>query len=141
MLTQESRTYYNILEKVITPTALVLIDGDMVKTYLNADVEITDESVDENIESIWDIIKDRKVYHLVVPDSTTHITVEAHQHENPQFDAIKKGEALIIKTLGHRILAKTYISARKQGYPVRVFEHETDAIEWFNSLRVQEDLD
>ena len=138
MLTQRRSTYTDVLEKVVTPTALILVDGDTVKTYLNADVEFTDESANQNVEAVWDLIKNRKVFHLVVPDSTTLITVEAHRYRNVGFESIKKAEALIIKTLGHRILAKTYMSVRKQGYPIRVFEHETDAIHWFDSLREKE---
>ncbi|MCF8464232.1 MAG: hypothetical protein K9G41_05300 [Flavobacteriales bacterium] len=139
MFTTGTHAYSDVLEKVITPTALVLIDGDVVKTYLNPDVEINDQSADENIEAIWDLIKNRKVYHLIVPDATTHITVEAHNYRNLSFESIKKGEALIIKTLGHRILAKIYVTARKQGYPVHIFENEQDAMAWFDSLRMQED--
>lgn len=135
---REQRSTYDILEKVITPTALILIDGDLVKTYLNADVEFTDESANENVEAIWDLIKNRKVYHLVVPDSTTLVTVEAHQYRNPRFESIKKGEALVIKTLGHRILAKAYMAVRKNGYPVRIFENEQDALKWFGSMRSKE---
>ena len=138
MLTQRRSTYTDVLEKVVTPTALILVDGDTVKTYLNADVEFTDESANDNVEAIWDLIKNRKVFHLVVPHSTTLITVEAHRYRNPGFESIKKGEALIIKTLGHRILAKTYMSARKHGYPIRIFEHETDALSWFDCLREKE---
>lgn len=141
MLATENHPYSDVLEKVITPTALVLIDGDVLKTYYNADVDVSNEALEENVEAIWDLIKHRRVFHLVVPDATTLITVEAHQYRNPRFESIKKAEALIIKTLGHRILAKVYIAARKNRYPVRIFEHETEAIEWFNSLREQEDLD
>ncbi len=138
MLTIENHPYSDVLEKVITPTALILIDGDVVKTYLNADVDISNEALEENVEAIWDLIKYRRVYHLLVPDASTHITMDPHQYRNPRFESIKKAEALIIKTLGHRILAKVYMTTRKDGCPIRIFEHEKDAIEWFDSLRAEE---
>jgi hypothetical protein len=125
----------SVLEKVITPTALILVDDDVVKAYLNADVEFTKEAAEDNVEAIWHLIEGREVFHLVVPDSTTHVTMGVEEFGDSRFEAIKKGEAIIVKTLAHRILSKGIVQARKRKYPVRIFDTETEAIDWFNSLR------
>lgn len=138
MFTQTAIRYNGILEKVITPTALILIDDDVVKLYTNPDVDLDYLAAKENVEAIWDIVKDRKVFHLVVPDSATHISLEIDQFGDNRFEAIKKGEALVIKTLGHRILAKAFVRARQHKYPVRIFDCESDALEWFDQLRASE---
>ncbi len=70
------------LDKVITPSALIIIDGDVVKTYTNPDTEFSDESANENAEAIWEFIKDKRIFHLVVPDPTTLVTLEARNYRN-----------------------------------------------------------
>ncbi len=123
------------LEKVITPSALIIIDGDVVKTYTNPDTEFSDESANENAEAIWDFIKDKRIFHLVVPDPTTLVTLEARNYRNDQFESVKRGEAIVIKTLGHRLLAQFYVNERKNDYPVRIFDSETKAMTWINTMK------
>ena len=131
-------TTRSVLEKVITPTALILVDIDVVKVYLNADVELSTEAAEENVEAIWHLVKDREVFHLVVPDSTTHVTMGVEEFGDSRFEAIKKGEAIIVKTLAHRILAGGIVQARKRKYPIKICDTEMEAIDWFDSLRKSE---
>lgn len=122
--------------RIVTPSSLMIIDNDLVITYTNPDMEFSDESADQNVSAIWDIVKNRSIFHLIVPDSSTHVTVEARDYKNERFESIKKAEAIVIKTLGHRLLAQFYLKARKDThYPVRIFESENDAREWFETLR------
>lgn len=125
--------------RIVTSSALIIIDGDVITTYTNPDTEFSDESAEQNVNAIWNVIKDRTFYHLIVPDPSTHVTVEARDYSNPRFDSVKKAEAIVIKTLGHRMLAQFYVKARKgYGFPVRIFESEKDAIAWFDRLRESE---
>jgi hypothetical protein len=124
-----------ILEKIITPSALIILDGDIVKTYTNPDSEFCDDAATENAQAIWGLVKDKRIYHLIVPDPTTLITIEARNYRDNNFESVKKGEAIVIKTLGHRLLAHFYMNVRKNDYPVKVFDCEIKAVEWFNSLR------
>ena len=135
MYYNRSISYSQTLEKIVTPSALIIIDGDVVKTYTNADTEFSDDSAEENLEAIWDLVKNKYVYHLVVPDPTTHITVEARKHRSSNFDSRKRAEAIVIKTLGHRILAQVYMKMRSEQFPVKIFDCEHKAIEWFDTLR------
>lgn len=121
--------------KIVTPSALIIIDGDVVSTYTNPDSEFSGEDADKNIEAIWELIKDKKICHLIVPDPTTHVTVEAREYTNPKFESVKKAEAIVIKTLAHRLLAQFYLAARRgKSYPVRIFDSEIEAKKWFASL-------
>ena len=135
MCNTTTSNYSQTLEKIVTPSALIIIDGDVVKTYTNANTVLSDDDADQNVRAIWELIKDKSVYHLVVPDPTTHITVEAGKYRNDDFDSRKKGEAIVIKTLGHRILAQVYIKMRTSRFPIRIFDCEHKAIEWFDALR------
>lgn len=123
------------MEKVVTPTALIIIDGDVVKNYLNPDVEYTREDSASNFKAFKHLITHSKVFHLVVPDSSTQVTMRVNEVGDEQFEAIKRAEAIIIKTLAHRILSKAFKQVRGLKYPVRVFECEKDALAWFDELR------
>jgi len=132
---KETRTIRPILEKVITPTALILIDDDVVKTYMNADMEFNAEAAADNIEAIWEYVKGKKVYHLAVPDASTQITMGVDEFGDSRFENLKLGEAIIVKTLAHRILAKAFVKVRCSKYPIKMFEDENDALAWFDTLR------
>lgn len=138
MFTTHKKSSEFTLKKVTTPTALILIDGDVVKTYMHPDVEFSAEASEENIEAIWDDIKDKRIFNLLLPDPSTQITVDVRSYENANLESIKRGEAIVIKSLAHRLLAKFYLKPREGRYPTRVFESEAKALEWFDSLRGEE---
>lgn len=123
------------LEKIVTLSSLIIVDGDVVTTYMNADSEFNDDSANENAEAVFDLVSDKSVFHLIIPDPTTHITVAAGNYSNRRFESIKKAEAIVIKTLGHRLLAQFYMDNNKKEYPVKVFNCEKEAMAWFSSLR------
>lgn len=123
------------LKKLVTSSALIMIDGDVVKTYFHPDAEVTEESAEENFEAMWDDVKDMKFYNMIVPDSTTQISIDVRSYDNQPLEDLKKAEALVIKSLAHRILAKFYLNARKHRYPTKVVDTEAEALEWFESLR------
>ena len=123
------------MERLFTSTALIIIEDNVVKTYTNPDVEYDDKAVEENLQAIKDNMDDRKVFNLFIPDPSTHITVEAREFQDNRFERAKLAEALVIRTLGHRILANFYVKARKRKYPVRIFDSEQEALEWFESVK------
>jgi hypothetical protein len=126
----------NSPSRIVTPTSLMIVDNDLVITYTNPDIEFSGESALQNVNAIWHLIKDRSVFHLFIPEPSTHVTVEVGSFQNTRFDSVKRAEAIVIKTLGHRLLAQFYLKARKdKSFPVRIFDNEMDAKEWFNSLR------
>jgi len=101
-----------MMEKVLTSSALIIIDNDVVKTYTNPDMEYDDQAAIENVEAIWEQVKDRRIFNLIVSDPTTHVTVEARGYTHNEFEKLKVAEAIVIKTLGHRILANYYAQAK-----------------------------
>lgn len=133
-LTQRNSNHI-LLKKIVTSSALILIDDDMVKTYFHPDVEVTDESAKENVDAVWNDLKGRHHFSLIVPDSTTQISLDVRSYNNERFEKLKKAEALVIRTLAHRILAKFYLKARPGNYPTKVFDTEADALLWFEELR------
>ncbi len=127
----------DLLQRFVTDSALIIVDQDVVVTYTHPDVEFSGESADANVNHIWENIREKRVYHLIVPDSTTHVTVDATDYSNPQFDSVKEAEAIVINNLGHRLLANFYMKLKRGAYPVRIFNSEAEAFKWFDNLRNQ----
>ncbi|MCB0755470.1 MAG: hypothetical protein KDB98_07760, partial [Flavobacteriales bacterium] len=99
----------NSPSRIVTPTSLMIVDQDVVITYTNPDVEFSGENAVQNVNAIWHLIKGKSVFHLFVPEPSTHVTVEVGSFENTRFDSVKRAEAIVIKTLGHRLLAQFYL--------------------------------
>lgn len=128
----------NSLMKLVTPTALIIKDEDIVKTYLHPNVEVDEEAANYNIEKSLECVNGKPFYHILVADPTTHVTVEVRNYHHEKFETLKKGEAIVIKSLAHRILATGLVAVRKHRYPTKVFDTEAEALKWFDELRGQE---
>ena len=128
----------NSLSKVVTPTALIIKDGDVVKTYLHANVEVDDEAAEYNIERTLECVSGKGFYHLLVADPTTHVTVEVRNYHHEEFESLKLAEAIVLKSLAHRILTTGLLAVRKHRYPTKIFDCESEALKWFNELRKTE---
>lgn len=136
MPTESSFVSTGDMVKLVTSTSLIIIDDDIVKAYINPETEFGNIDADENVEAVLSRIGSKKIYSLVVPDATTHITVEARSYRNEAYEKQKLGEAIVVKELAHRILAKAYIGVvGKTSCPTRIFNSESEAIDWLKSLK------
>ena len=132
----DSVTAVGEMQKLVTSSSLIIIDDDIVSVYINPETEFGNAEADENVEAILSKVGDRKIFSLIVPDTTSRITVEARTYQNKAFDEIKLGEAYVINELAHRILAKAYLTATgKLNCPTRVFNTEAEALVWLIGLR------
>lgn len=122
------------LKKLITPTALIIIEGNLMKTYLNADIEFTEEDADHNIDMCWDFIKDRNVLHMIIPDPTTHIQIDVRNYRNERLESVMKAEAIVLKSLAHKILARAFMTKVGDKYPIKLVDSEQAAIDWFAQI-------
>lgn len=138
MYTTYHKPAKSLLKKFETPSALMMLDGNILKTYMRPDIEYTEEDSDENIATVWDDVKDMKFFHLIVPDSSTQISIDVRNYTNEPFESLKRAEAIIIKSLAHRILAKFYVKPRQNRYPTRIFDTEAEALAWFAELEEQQ---
>jgi hypothetical protein len=136
MIGKSAKNGASVLERVVTPTSLIIIDGDVVKTYTNPYADYSDKAADENVSAIWDLLKDKRFYSLLAPDPSTHISADARSCKNDPIEDRKLAQAIVVKTMGHSILAQFYKNAKKnKKYPVQVFDTEAKALAWFDSLR------
>jgi hypothetical protein len=75
---------------------------------------------------------------LFISDETATYTKEAREYMDNDLEQLKKAEALVVTSLGHRIIANFYTRTRRRHHPVRVFATDWEAVEWINSLRERE---
>ncbi len=114
---------------------MVIVDQDVVKTYGRPDAEFNEEVSERCIQSIWEHVKDKRIFNLLVAHPTTHVTVNVSHYSNDDYEAVKRAEAMVISSLAHRMLVKFYIKSRKLDYPMMVFDTEKKALKWFDELR------
>lgn len=128
------------MDKILTSSTLIIIDGNVVKTYTNPDTEFDELAAEENAAAIWNHLDGRRIFNLIVPDPSTHFTVDARSFKHPEFETLKIAEAIVIRTLGHRILADFRASGKNRNYPIRVFDCENNAMEWFETVKAEKKL-
>ena len=49
---------------------------------------------------------------------------------NEQLNSIRKCQAILLNSLGHRILANFVVKIIKPKYPIKIFTDKTEAINW-----------
>lgn len=113
-------------------------EPDLLRSVSKPHVEMTLEGIIENAEAVRDLIKGMPYYVLFISDDTATYTNEAREYIDYDLENLKKAEALVVTSLGHRIIANFYTRTRRRHHPVRVFATDWEAVEWINSLRERE---
>lgn len=103
----------------------------VVRYHDNITVEISDLKRDLELVDYLSGAKEFK--RMIVAGEYSDITTEARKHYEAQsrlwqHRIIK--EAIVVKSMAHRILAMGYMSVTKTYFPIRVFVSENDAINW-----------
>ena len=113
-------------------------EPDLLRSASKPGVEMTLESVKEDTKAVKDLIKGAPYYLLFISDTTATYTKEAREYMDNDLEQLKKAEALVVNSLGHRIIANFYTRTRRRHHPIRVFATDLEAREWINSLRERE---
>jgi hypothetical protein len=89
-------------------------------------------------ETVKHLIQGRQFYLLIVTEETAIYTKEAREYIHTETEELKKGEAIVVTSLAHRILGTYYARTRRKHHPIRLFPTEWEALEWIDSLRAKE---
>ncbi len=109
---------------------IVLLEPSIVRSAAREGIEMDMPELLENIGAVKRLAGGNKVGLLLVFPQLADISMEAHRHRDPQYEAIKVAEAIVICTLGHRLLADVYARMRSKAHPVKVFGDEEKALAW-----------
>ncbi|MCF8259008.1 MAG: hypothetical protein K9J06_15745 [Flavobacteriales bacterium] len=124
---------------VETTSSILSFRGpDMVRSASKPHSRMTLADIKENAEVVRNMIKGRPFYLIIVAEETADFTVEAREYVDPVLEPLKKAEAIVVRSLAHRILGTLYARTRRKNHPIRMFGTEWEAMEWIDSLRAKE---
>jgi len=124
---------------VETTTSIISFEEpDLVRSVSKPESEMTLECLLENAETVKGLVRGRKFYLLIVTEETAIYTKEAREYIHTDTEQLKKGEAIVVRSLAHRILGTFYARTRRKHHPIRLFPTVWEALEWIESLRARE---
>ena len=120
-------------KEIVTPTVRMrlLSCGIVYYTYLpNSEVDVKDHQI--NHEELIELVgKERKHPLLIDADAYINITPEARKFIRTLESTVPiSARAMIISSLGQRILVSFYIKIQKPIVPTKIFDNYEDGIQW-----------
>lgn len=124
---------YIVIKKMETDTASINLCNDgIIRVMLKRKSEITRSDTEENIKAYAEISGDKKYAFLIYcEDGTVVYTDEARKRAKELESAFEKScIAVLVKTLGHKLIANFYLNVYKPNFPYRVFNKMDEAEAW-----------
>ena len=119
-------------------------DGIIEQRFAKNDpYEITAEVLQEFIEAIKSLSKDKPRSILVIPGLYGSITAEARKISIQEGNSNTIAIGLIIESLSQRLLSKFYFKINKVPYPIQFFKSEIETVVWLheqNKIRLLKNL-
>ncbi|MDF2449116.1 MAG: hypothetical protein K0R26_1620 [Bacteroidota bacterium] len=124
---------YTVFKKTETATAVISLCGDgIIRVMLKKNSEVTAENVDENIE-VYKAFSGNNTYAFLVysENGTVVYTDEARKRAKELEPTFQKScMAVLVSTLGHRLIANFYLNVYRPSFPYRVFNKMNEAEAW-----------
>jgi hypothetical protein len=124
---------YNVTKKIETSAAHIsLCDDGIVRVLFKKKVEIDIIRTKENHEAYNKLVENKKYAFLFyAEDGDVIYTNEAGKYSRSMEEAYPKTcIAVLVKTLGHRLIANFYLKINKPKVPFMVFNNLKDAEAW-----------
>lgn len=123
----------NFTKEIVTPTVRLrlLYCGIVHYTYLpNSEVDVKDHQI--NHDALIELVgKDQKHPLLIDADAFINITPEARKFVRKLESTVPiRARAIIITSLGQRILASFYIKIQQPIVPTKIFNNYEAGIQW-----------
>lgn len=124
---------YIVIKNLETNTASVNLCNDgIIRVMLKRKSEITRSDTEENIKAYREISGGKKCAFLIYcEDGTVVYTDEARKRAKELESTFDKTcMAVLVKTLGHKLVANFYLNVYKPNFPYRVFNKMEEAEAW-----------
>lgn len=123
----------NFTKEIITATVRLrlLSCGIVHYTYL-PNSEVNEKEHQHNHNALIELVgKEKKIPLLIDADEFINVTTEARKLIRKLESIVPiSARALIMTSLGHRILASFYIKMQKPIVPTKIFNNYEDGIQW-----------
>ncbi|MBA3664511.1 MAG: hypothetical protein H0W61_09930 [Bacteroidetes bacterium] len=120
-----------VKEIVLDYATVRLFNPPLVRIEITKDFVVTAKEAKELNFIMGDLSGGKEIRYMLLANEKTQFDSSSREYtasvEGSQF---KKAEALIIRTLAHRLLADLYLKINKPPKPVKTFTNEEDGIDW-----------
>jgi hypothetical protein len=124
-----------LVKEIILPYAVIqLFEPRIIRMEITKDITITKKEAEELNLAMRDLGGGEEIPYLLLATENTQFDSSSRAYAaTAQGSRYQEAEALIVRTLAHRLLADLYLKINKPVKPCRVFQHEEDGIEWLMS--------
>jgi hypothetical protein len=110
------------------------LNNGIIRVETKKDVMLETEDLDENFDVFLKMQENEKELFLIVFGVGGESNFESRiKFAELRRSRIKKAEALVVRSLSHRIESNFYKNYFKLPHPVEVFDDEEKAVEWLLS--------
>jgi hypothetical protein len=110
-------------------------DDGICRTVTKPQAEIDLEAAKENTEAVFTFFKDRKFPLLVDARNVKSMTREARQHLSINGrETLITSFAILVKSPLSRVIGNFFMGINRPSIPARVFDSETQAIQWLKTF-------
>lgn len=121
-----------------------MFDEHIVEIQYNDNVVVSRKDVFELYELLDSVTDNRKHAKLLIVGKDTKLTEEAKNviiSENEKRKDFILAEAIIVHTLGQRIITNLYIKFVSSFYPTQCFDQQEKALNWLSQfIKIQKPL-
>jgi len=111
------------------------LDNTIIRVEIKPNILLEPEDLDENYTAYTQQLHIKQGLFLLVFNPGGEANLEARiKHANKERSKIKEAEAIVIKTLAHRLGANFYKKKFKPTHPVEIFTEEKEAVDWLLSI-------
>jgi hypothetical protein len=120
----ETNSFYSLAKR----------DDGIIQITVNTDQEIDVPEIKEIIEAIGKIGNYKKHLMLIYGSNSITPTPEARAYlAQPNANPYVIASAFMVKSLQHKLLVNAYLKVNKPDRPTKMFNSESQAIEWLKS--------
>lgn len=110
---------------------LNLLNLEVVELITDDDIELTLEDAKEIVSEAYNFNDGQKKLNLIVVGNNTSATIEAIQYfSGVESENVSIADAVIINSLGQRILLNFLIKLIKGRWPIKAFADKDEALKW-----------
>ena len=118
-------------------TSTVWLDENGILYSISKKVpQQTIEEAKKSVEDFKKLVGDKKVCMLADVTNTTESTKEMRDWAAVELPKLIKALAMVSKSPLGKMLANLFFRVKKQPYPVRMFNDETEAVTWLKNYLI-----
>lgn len=118
-------------------TTMVIQPSNYISLTIKKDVELTLEDAIEINQLAYETINGQPFVIVIISNQiSSDISNDAMEYfaTDKKIVDLRLAQALVVKSLAHRLIASLYMSLQKRSAPIKVFKEEELAKDWLTNI-------